>query len=393
MTNKLLHKAKNILKHDNAIAYDTNDDVVHTNGNNLYIKTVTEPSSLTSMVPPVPTRIITKKNLLEIINDIYKSKKLSNQKNTANHLPKDTLEHHLYYYLKSKYGLTNLIVEWATAIINGIKLYSKTDNEVCLFGKLLRNELEENMINILHHMKTALSDLLLYLLTQKYPRKTHDEVHALMNKIKRNQIYLDQDIWMGIATFLFVNNNNTNNKEDFDYFISQVENCIRDKLDEQNEDELNDMLLKMNSMKGRICKEDKEMLMRAKNEMKILYGDFFQVLLGCQIKFRRGYLRNFVLLFREVDSDLNGVINDEQFKALIEKCGLFDTGEAFDANYERLIEAVDVYGHNQITFSDIVDVLSNEMLYDGKSAMDHISTLMIAEVQEEIQEEENDNEQ
>jgi hypothetical protein len=33
------------------------------------------------------------------------------------------------------------------------------------------------------------------------------------------------------------------------------------------------------------------------------------------------------------------------------------------------------------------------MLYDGKSAMDHISTLMIAEVQEEIQEEENDNEQ
>ena len=49
----------------------------------------------------------------------------------------------MYTYLNQRYGLKSLIIEWAGAIINGIKKYSKEDNEVCLFGKVLRNEIDE----------------------------------------------------------------------------------------------------------------------------------------------------------------------------------------------------------------------------------------------------------
>jgi hypothetical protein len=50
------------------------------------------------------------------------------------------MEQYMYTYLNQRYGLKNLIIEWAAAIINGIKKYSKEDHSVCLFGKILRNE-------------------------------------------------------------------------------------------------------------------------------------------------------------------------------------------------------------------------------------------------------------
>jgi hypothetical protein len=36
-----------------------------------------------------------------------------------------------------------LIIEWAGAIIAGIKKYQAEDNDVAVFGKILRNECDE----------------------------------------------------------------------------------------------------------------------------------------------------------------------------------------------------------------------------------------------------------
>jgi hypothetical protein len=53
------------------------------------------------------------------------------------------MEQYMYIYLNQKYGLKNLIIEWAAAIISGIKTYLKTDHDVTLFGKILKNECDE----------------------------------------------------------------------------------------------------------------------------------------------------------------------------------------------------------------------------------------------------------
>eukprot|EP00351_Strombidinopsis_sp_SopsisLIS2011_P003375 CAMPEP_0116875592 /NCGR_PEP_ID=MMETSP0463-20121206/7622_1 /TAXON_ID=181622 /ORGANISM="Strombidinopsis sp, Strain SopsisLIS2011" /LENGTH=63 /DNA_ID=CAMNT_0004521527 /DNA_START=353 /DNA_END=544 /DNA_ORIENTATION=+ len=58
-------------------------------------------------------------------------------------MPRETLEQYMYTYLNQRYGLKNLIIEWAAAIINAVKLYQKDQHDVQLFGKILRNECDE----------------------------------------------------------------------------------------------------------------------------------------------------------------------------------------------------------------------------------------------------------
>jgi hypothetical protein len=58
----------------------------------------------------------------------------------------------MYTYLNQRYGLKQLIIEWASAIINGIKRYQGEDNEVCLFGKVLRNEIDEEFRYVQLHV-------------------------------------------------------------------------------------------------------------------------------------------------------------------------------------------------------------------------------------------------
>ena len=53
------------------------------------------------------------------------------------------MEQYMYTYLNQRYGLKNLIIEWAAAIINGIKAFIKEDHDIALFGKILKNECDE----------------------------------------------------------------------------------------------------------------------------------------------------------------------------------------------------------------------------------------------------------
>ena len=363
LTNRLISKAKNIIHTENTKTQMlTSENVpVQTNPNNLYIKTITNQSDLSTPISPFKPKVISKKQLLEIINEIYKSKELSDKKNTLNQLPKETMEQHMYNYLKSKYGLKNLIIEWATSIINGIKMYSKDDGEVCLFGKLLRNEIEENTIIVVRKMKDALTDLIKFLLGEKYPNKSYDDINSMCAIIKSNRIYMEEDVWKSISALLF-----QNSKHDMDTFIVKVEDFIKERINSEADYET------LNS-KGRIRKVEKIIMSEARSEMKILYKDFFQLLLEYQIKLRSNYLRDFVCLFREVDIEYNGVSDDEQFEELIKKCNLYPDEESFESNYERLIETVDNYGNNIITFSDVVAIFDRELVENGITALEKIA--------------------
>lgn len=53
-----------------------------------------------------------------------------------------------------------MIIEWATCIINGIRQYSKDDPEICLFGKILRNEIDEESKFFLSKLKNSINDIL-----------------------------------------------------------------------------------------------------------------------------------------------------------------------------------------------------------------------------------------
>ena len=42
------------------------------------------------------------------------------------------MEQFMYTYLVQKYGLRSLIVQWATALINGVRTHTREDHEVAL---------------------------------------------------------------------------------------------------------------------------------------------------------------------------------------------------------------------------------------------------------------------
>ena len=151
-------------------------------------------------------RNLTLKSLLEIINDIYISKFQRDKQLYSNHQQKETLEQHMYSYLNNKYGLKNLISEYGSAIINGIKKYSKENSEVCLFGKVLRNELEEEEILIVSKLKNSISDFLYFFFQKKFPFKNKKDIDEMVNKIKSSS--LNEELWMNIISFIYSSNEN-----------------------------------------------------------------------------------------------------------------------------------------------------------------------------------------
>ena len=135
------------------------------------------------------------------MNEIYNSKSSYDKKCYENKLPRETMEQHMYTYLNQKYGLKNLIIEWASSIINAIKKYSSIDNDINLFGKILRNEQEEDSRLILIKLRTTISDLLEYYLKTKNPLKNQNEIKTMLNFIKENN--LNEEEWKGIIYYIY----------------------------------------------------------------------------------------------------------------------------------------------------------------------------------------------
>lgn len=110
------------------------------------------------------------------------------QKCEESKLPRETMEQFMYTYLNQRYGLKSLIIEWVAAIIGGIKRYLKEDHDVALFGKILKNECDEEFRYIQLHVKETLSGLLKTLIKERFPMKSEAEVSRMLRETEKGQI-------------------------------------------------------------------------------------------------------------------------------------------------------------------------------------------------------------
>ena len=67
------------------------------------------------------------------------------------------MEQYMYTFLNQRYGLKSLIFEWINTIINGIKKYMSEDNDVAVFGKILRNESDEEFRFVQSQVKNTIT--------------------------------------------------------------------------------------------------------------------------------------------------------------------------------------------------------------------------------------------
>lgn len=94
----------------------------------------------------------------------------------------------MFTHLNQKYGLKNLIIEWAASIVNAVKFHMKEDSDIALFAKLLKNEVEEDFRYIQDKVKNTVSKVLKKHLKDKFKLKSESEITKMQESLENGYI-------------------------------------------------------------------------------------------------------------------------------------------------------------------------------------------------------------
>ena len=111
----------------------------------------------------------------------------------------------MYTYLVQKYGLRSLIVEWATAIINGVRAYTREDHEVSLFAKVLKNECDEEFRYVQVHVRNTLEQVLKSVYRDKHPLKCEKDLNQQLESLKKHNGngQIEESTWKKLITKMY----------------------------------------------------------------------------------------------------------------------------------------------------------------------------------------------
>ena len=364
LTSKLLEKSKILIKEDEygkneldnyAKINDINKNQFMDNKmnmNNSINNRINLPNvSLNSLNQQIiiSKRKLTREQLNDIIQDIYKSKGAYDQNCIDLNKPLETMEQHMYKYLNQKFGLKSLTIEYASAIINGIKEYSKKDMNIKLFGMLLKNEVEENTLTIVEKIKQVVQETLEYFISQKNQYKSSGEISKMAEKMKKG--LLNEDIWNAIVNTLFLNDqeNGLKVKEKIYEFNNKVMKKSMDEIDAKFNFEM--------------TREEKDFYDDFKNyQKKIRYEDLLNILIDYHIKVRKNYLKNMRTLFMKNDNNKDGVLTKKEFIKYISELKIFHE-ETLEENIDYLLRKMpQCEQYNFFSFSEVVDLFDQEQI-------------------------------
>ncbi|CAD8185467.1 unnamed protein product [Paramecium pentaurelia] len=288
--------------------------------------------NLNSVPQQINVRHLTLKQLKDVINEIYESKQKFDQKCADSKLPRETMEQHMYTYLNQKYGLKSLIIEWATSIINALKKYSAEDNDVAVFGKILRNECDEEFRFVQTQVKNTMQELLKMYLRGKFPLKHQAEIKEMLNQRINGQLYEEEAV--DIIKYMY-------NQEDSELLLNKLKSYY---------------IVPQKNPDRRLTREEQLSLLQEKDKYKLEYSVFQKIILDFQLKSHEKYLKKFIMTFKQMDTDANGIIDENEFRNLID---ILNFG-AEDLDIQKYLNIIDPYSHQQITFSQCVTLFSSE---------------------------------
>lgn len=285
-------------------------------------------------------KVLSLKQLKEVIEEIYSSKVKYDERCSEGKMPRETMEEHMYNYLNKKYGLRNLILEWAASIIASVKKYAQEDNDVAVFGLILKNECDEEFRFVQVQVKKTVTELLRINLRNKFPLKPAGDINEMVNE--RTGKYLAEDEWNEIVRFMY-------NESDAEYIVDQLySQRIKDELPIDR------------TTKGKVSREE-AIIQREKERglrNRILYSEFVNFLLDFQLHGHQKFLSNFVKVFKKVDMDSDGILNEKEFTKLLATVNLGFN----ESDCNRLLQLIDPFDNQNITFSECVALFSTELV-------------------------------
>lgn len=246
------------------------------------------------------------------------------------------MEQFMYTYLSQKYGLKSLIIEWVAAIINGIKTYLKVDHEVALFGKILKNECDEEFRFIQTHVKETLVGLLKSLLRECFPLKSESEINKMMRSIENGS--MEEWQWRKIIEKMY-------DPSDYEILEQKFINTIQERRAKSFYNSLTES--------RKLTREEQMLRMQ---EEKLQFADFQKIILDFQLKEHEKFLEKFIAVFKSIDTDNNGVINEPEFRELVQTMNVIDDKEDY------IDEMIEPFNNQQMTFSELVHLFSSYMV-------------------------------
>ena len=302
-------------------------------------------------------KILTIKQMHDFINELYESKMEYDKVCSENHLKKESMEHYMYKFLNNKYGLKNLVIEWSSSIITGIKMYSSSDSDINLFSKILKNKIEEGQKLVVLKLKSTIKELYDMYIKNKSrlnPNKGRNklneaEIENILNSFNEN-ILLNEDEWKNIIRSIY-------NEEEYKILIKYIINKISDKNEIEKKNYINNL---MSKKKSQVTRDDLEFANKKKFPFKINYKEFVNILTGYQITYREKYLSNLHKLFVKCDEESVGVLNEKGFKKLLNSIKFIQKQGRY--YMKKLLNKIDPHSYNNITFTEIVDLFSKEMV-------------------------------
>ncbi|CAD8162010.1 unnamed protein product [Paramecium pentaurelia] len=281
---------------------------------------------------PQMVKTLTLKQFKDLILEIYESKLKFDQRCSDSHLPRETMEQHMYTFLNQKYGLKSLILEWVSCIINALKRYGNEDNDVAVFGKILRNECDEEFRFIQGQVKNTILELLKMYLRGKFPLKTNADIKEMMNQ--RVNSFIFQEEAEDIIKYMY-------NQEDSELILNKLKQYF---------------IQQTKHVEKRMTREEQFQIVNEKDKSKIEFSIFQKFILDFQMKSHEKYLSTFIQHFKQQDQDQNGIIDENEFRQLITELNIGIN----DLDIQRYLNKIDPYNNQQITFSQCVQLFSQE---------------------------------
>ena len=299
-------------------------------------------------------RNISLNQLMSFIEELYASKAKYDKKCAEGHLARETMEQHMYTFLNQRYGLRSLIVENASAVVKAVNMFSVESTDVAVFGKIIKNEIDEEFRFVLEQLKDSIKSLLHVALKAKNPNKPEDQIVKLSNSITSSTI--SYSLSSEIVGYLY-------NEEDTVTLRKMLDDEGRRAggMEERRRAE-------KEVARGTPRSQDKEKQGGATKESSIPFRIFEKVLMDFQLLGHDRFLSKFRDCFSRLDRDGDGILSEDEFIDLCSLVGKPTTKgkvkvkERTEDELSNFLSAADPFNHSSITFSSAVACLSEDIV-------------------------------
>lgn len=291
----------------------------------------------------------------DLIEEIYTSYDLLTKSWVSSHnlreeSTKETLLQHMYTFLNHKFGLKSLILDAANSLLKGLGQHA-SDHTVAVFAGILRHQLDYDFRYVEARTRKSVRELLKVYLTHKHPLKRD---HALQSMVlERTRGSLSEEEYTAIVEYMFA-------PPDRAPILSTTKTILLGMKQKEIERAGQAAITAGSRAQAMAAAQALQAAQSspAGARLPVSYATFVHILLDFQLHIHRRFLAPFVALFRSFDSLHSGLLTHDSFARMVV---VLTEDQVDDATIRLYLQRADPFGHGLVSFSDAVNVLSEEL--------------------------------